>query len=252
MEERFLSRFPLKNVLILNNRNRDLRFLQRDVANLAASYVTDSLKKNMVIGTAWGTTLADMLKFLYPVDIPVDVVQLMGAVPCKTPNCTPQSIVAGMADRLGGHADFLNMPLYIEDDYVREKICKDSNNAVILNKGMFSDMIITSVIDVERVGEKDIWLGYMTPELYEELIQKGAVGSIFAHFYDKNGNEINCAWNQKCVSIPFKYIKSVPDVVVVASSPLKAQAILSAIKGNLIDTLVTDGTTATAVLNLLQ
>ena len=111
----------------------------------------------------------------------------------------------------GGHADFLNMPLYIEDDYVREKICKDSNNAVILNKGMFSDMIITSVIDVERVGEKDIWLGYMTPELYEELIQKGAVGSIFAHFYDKNGNEINCAWNQKCVSIPFKYIKSVPD-----------------------------------------
>lgn len=252
LEERFLSRFPLKNVLILNNRNRDLRFLQRDVANLAATYVMDHLKKNMVIGTAWGTTLADMLKFLYPADMPIDIVQLMGAVPCKTPNCTPQSIVAGMADRLQGHADFLNMPLYIEDDYVREKICKDSNNAVILNKGMFSDMIITSVIDVERVGEKDIWLGYMTPELYGELIQKGAVGSMFAHFYDKEGIEIECTWNQKCVSIPIKYIKSVPDVVVVASSPLKAQAILSAIKGNLIDTLVTDGTTATAVLNLLQ
>ena len=67
-----------------------------------------------------------------------------------------------------------------------------------------------------------------------------------------DGQEVDCTWNQKCVGISFKHIRDVPDVVGVASSPLKAPAILAAIRGQLIDTLITDGTTATAVLNMLE
>lgn len=251
LEERFLSRFHLKNARILNNRGRNLDYLQYDVGNLAAEYVMEHLKKNMVIGTSWGTTLRDMVCSLSPTNIPVDVVQLMGSVPCKTPNCTPQAIVSGISERFHCHADFLNLPLFLEDDYVRQKICEDSNNKKILNKGLFSDMIVTGISDVERIGEKDFWLGYMTPEMYQELLEKGAVGAVFARFFDKNGLEIDCTWNQKCVSIPFKNVLEVPDVVGIASSPLKAPAILAAIRGGLIDTLVTDGTTATAVLDML-
>ena len=252
LEERFLSRFHLKGARILNNRGRDLNYLQRDVGNLAAEYVMERLKKNMVIGTAWGTTLRDTAEFLSPADVPVDVVQLMGSVPCKTPNCTPQAIVSNIAGRFNGHADFLNKPLFIENDYVRQKICEDANNQKILNKGIFSDMILTGITDVERVAQKDFWLGYMTPELYRELKEKGAVGAVFARFYDRDGQEVDCTWNQKCVGISFKHIRDVPDVVGVASSPLKAPAILAAIRGQLIDTLITDGTTATAVLNMLE
>lgn len=246
-----LAHLALKDARILNNRGRDRTYLQQDVGRLAAKYIMENLKKDMVIGTAWGTTLRDTLHALYPADIPVDVVQLMGSVPCKTPNCTPQAIVAGIADRFNSHADFLNMPLFIEDDYVRQQLCEDSNNKKILNKGILSDMILSSISDVERIGEKEFWLGYMTPQMYDELLEKGAVGAIFAHFFDKNGQEIDCTWNRKCVSISFQHIHEVPNVVGIASSPLKAPAILAAIRGKLIDTLITDGTTATAILNML-
>lgn len=250
LERRIKDRYPINNVIVLNNRNRDLEYRQRDVSSLAAQYINESIKKDTVVGTSWGTTLAETVKFLKPSGTGVDVVQLMGSVPCRTPNCTPQSIVTGAADALKGHADFLNMPLYIEDDFVRKAICADNNNAVILNKGMFSDMILTSVSDVGQIKDKEFWLGYMTPEMHQEVIDRGAVGAMFARFFDKDGNEVDCQWNKKIVTISFDNIKNVPDVVVIAASPSKTDAIMAAVKGRLVNTLVIDGRTASTILGL--
>ena len=46
------------------------------------------------------------------------------------------------------------------------------------------------------------------------------------------------------------HIKGVPDVVVIASGRQKATAISYALKASLINTLITDGTTASAILGL--
>ena len=48
---------------------------------------------------------------------------------------------------------FLNMPLFIEDDYVRASMRQDKNNQKILNQGMFADMVLTSINDLESVKE---------------------------------------------------------------------------------------------------
>lgn len=250
LEDRIRDRFPVKNVRILNNRDRDPAFIQRDVGNLASTYIMENLKKDMVIGTSWGTTLADTIQTFQPLSIPVEVVQLMGSVPCNTPNCSPQEVASSLSQILGGHADFLNMPLFIEDDYVREALCRDINNTRVLNKGMFSDMILTSVSDVAGINSKGFWQEYMTDEMYEELCQKGAVGSMFARFYDESGKELECAWNKKCITISFKYIKNVPDVVVIAASKKKVESLVSAMQGNLVDTLITDGASAARILKL--
>ena len=206
----------------------------------------------MVIGTSWGSTLAKTVRQLQPISIPIHAVQLMGSVPCNSPEHTPQGIVASIADAFSGQGSFLNLPLYIEDDYVRTAMCKDTNNMRILNQGMFSDMILTSVSDVESIKTKDFWLGYMTPDLYKEICRKGAVGAMFARFYDKDGKEVDCTWNKRCVSIAFQHIIGVPDVVVIASGKQKAHAISCAIKGRLVDTLITDGTTASVILGLTE
>ena len=235
LEERFKNRYPLKNVRILNNRNREPFTIPDDVSSLA---------------TSWGTTLARMVKHLHPSDIPVHIVQLMGSVPCSSPSYTPQGIVSGMSDLYGKNGSFLNLPLYIEDEYVKQAMCNDSNNKKILNQGMFSDMILTSVNDITSIQKKEFWLGYMTPEMYHEIIEKGAVGAIFARFFDENANEIDCAWNRRCVSISFAHIKEVPNVVLIASGREKVHAMSSVIRSGLINTLITDGTTASYILGL--
>lgn len=250
LEERIKSLFSVKNVRVLNNRNRPKDRIQADVGCLGASYIMESLKKDMVIGTSWGTTLADTIKHIKPAPFPVHVVQLMGSVPCNSPNHTPQGIVSTMAELFQCQGSFLNLPLYIHDDYAPQVICNDINNKKIINQGMFSDMILTSISAVETISQQDFWLGYMTPEMYQEICSKGAVGAMFARFFDRSGNEVDCSWNHRCISISFDHIKGVPDVVVIASGRQKATAISYALKASLINTLITDGTTASAILGL--
>ena len=76
----------------------------------------------------------------------------------------------------------------------------------------------------------------MTPQMYQEICDKGAVGALFARFFDEAGNEIDCAWNHCCVSISFKHIINVPNVVCIASGIQKAKAVSIAIQKKYINT----------------
>ncbi len=90
----------------------------------------------------------------------------------------------------------------------------------------------------------------MTSPMFQELCEKGAVGAMFARFFDQNGREIDCDWNRRCVSISLPQVQNVPDAVLIASGTQKASAVSCAIKSGIIDTLITDGTTASVILGL--
>ena len=249
IEERLKSRFGLKHARVLNNRISEKSLYLQNACKLGAEYLMENVKKNMIIGTGWGDSLSMMLRFLQPLDIGADVVQLMGSVPCKTPNSTPQAIVTSLAETFRGHADFLNLPLYIEDDYVRNIMCSDSNNSIILKKGIFCDKVLASVGTLEQVKENGYWRGCMPIDVYEDLQKKGACGSILGRFFDADGKELDCRWNEKSISLSIRQLQNIPDVVIVASPSSKASALAAALKGGFINTVITDGTTATKILN---
>ena len=249
LEERLKSRFPVKNVQVLNNRIVPKDAIQANVGRLAAEYIMNSLRKDMVIGTSWGTTLADTVACIRSAPFPVQVVQLMGAVPCRFSSHAPQGIVSDLASLFECRGEFLNLPLFIADPYVRKAMQEDVNNKRVLNEGIFSDMILTSVSAIETIDKQDFWLGYLTPEMYKEACDHGAAGAMFARFYDKDGKEVDCTWNRCCITISFDHIKQVPDVVVIAAGKAKASALRYALKAGLVNTLIIDGTLASAILH---
>lgn len=248
IEERLKTRFGLKHARVLNNRNRE-NILYQDVCRLGAEYLMEHNQKNMIVGTGWGNTLAQLIRLLQPLDLATDVVQLTGSLPCESLNSTPQAIVTSLAETFRGHASFLNLPLYIEDDYVRKAMCEDHNNSTILKKAIFCDKVLASLATPEQIKESDYWRGSMPPELYQELVERGACGSILGRFFDGEGKELDCLWNQKSVSLPIRNLHNIQDVIVVAAPATKAAALMAALKGGFIDTLITDGTTATCILN---
>lgn len=249
IEERLKDRFGLKHARVLNNRIREKSMYHQDVCKLGAEYLMEHTKKHMIIGTGWGDSLAVLLKKLQPLDLSTDIVQLMGSVPCESISSTPQAVVTSLAEIFNGHADFLNLPLYIEDEYVRNAMCSDSNNSVILKKGIFCDKVLASIGTLDKVKESNYWRGCMPQNLYKELIEKGACGSILGRFFDASGKELSCTWNDRSISLSIQQLQNIPDVVIVASPSSKAPALTAALKGNFINTLITDGTTATKILN---
>lgn len=248
IEDRLKSRFGLKHARVLNGRDRQ-QFLYQNVCKLGAEYLMEHIKKNMILGTGWGNGLALLISLLQELDVSADVVQLAGSLPCESLNSTPQAVVTSLAETFHGRASFLNLPIYIEDDYVRNAMCNDRNNSVIIKKSVFCDKILANIVTLEQIKESDYWRGTMPTDLYEELEDMGACGSILGRFFDENGKELDCRWNEKSISPSISQLKNIPDVIVTAAPATKAAALMAALKGGFIDTLITDGTTATCILN---
>ena len=120
---------------------------------------------------------------------------------------------------------------------------------MILKKGIFCDKVIASIGTMGKIRESDYWRGSMPPEIYKDLVEKSACGSILGRFFDANGQELACDWNEKSISLSIQQLRNISDVVIVASPVSKAPALLAALKGDFINTLITDGTTATRILN---
>lgn len=249
LEERLKERYNLSDVRVLNNRGKKADDIYKGVEKLAADYIWNCLKKDMVIGTSWGTTLSNVVQQIRYVPFPVNIVQIMGAVPCKYPSHTPQGVVSDLAHQLDGSGNFLNVPLYIKDDLVRKALMEDANNRRVANQGRFSDMVLTSVSNMYTIHEKDFWKQYLTDDLLQEVVDKGAVGSIFGRFYDSHGQEIDCLWNKRLVTPTFQQIKDIPNVVVIAYGEGKTDALEGALSGGLINSLIVDGRTAATILS---
>mgnify|MGYP000603443537 CR=1 FL=1 len=86
--------------------------------------------------------------------------------------------------------------------------------------------------------------GIRTEEEYTELIQKGAVGEIVGRIYDKEGQVVDEDLRRKMIGISTQQIKKIPVRVGISYGKDKVEAIKGAIKGEMINVLVTDATTA--------
>ena len=85
-----------------------------------------------------------------------------------------------------------------------------------------------------------------------ELRDVGAVGEICTRFFDVAGRPCITALDRRLVALDLHQLRAVPLVVGVASGKSKAAAILGAVRGGYVNSLVTDDVTATEVLGLAR
>ena len=87
----------------------------------------------------------------------------------------------------------------------------------------------------------------MTAEEMEALMAEGAAGEITSWVYDADGRVMDCAFNRRVASAPLPVPGSGP-VVGLAVGNDKAGAIRAALRGRLINGLITDEATAARLL----
>jgi DNA-binding transcriptional regulator LsrR (DeoR family) len=126
--------------------------------------------------------------------------------------------------------------------FINQKSIRDAltlaNNADIkvVSIGTIEDNYNGPVLGEKRVDDIDFW----------ELKGRNVVGEVLAHFFDKEGNIVDHSITKRSVvvDIPTKRGK----VVAVSGGTHKIEAIRGALKGKLIDVLVTDYDTCMALL----
>jgi DNA-binding transcriptional regulator LsrR (DeoR family) len=91
--------------------------------------------------------------------------------------------------------------------------------------------------------------GFITDSEVRGLLDAGAVGEIAGWAFDAGGRLLDNATNDRVAGIPLAR-PARPRTVAVAGGPEKVAAILAAMRGRLISGLITDETTAEALLAL--
>jgi deoxyribonucleoside regulator len=90
--------------------------------------------------------------------------------------------------------------------------------------------------------------GFIDEAFMEDIRARGAVGTICARFFGRDGLPVGTRFDDRTMSIALEDLARVPLRIAAAITPDKAPAIRAAVEGGLINAVATDAATAKALL----
>lgn len=248
LEKQIKTQFSLANVVVIKaTKDADSNDLRRAVGYFGAVPVASLLKANDVVAVAGGRTIHELVRHI-PTGTTkaLTVVQAMGTVDSHVSVFDAQEVGRVMAQRLGGSFLSLNTPAFIPEKRTRDALLElqqvrnvrahlGRSTVAIIGVGTLANSVF-----VER--------GTIDEAMVRELERAGAVGEICGRFIDASGNECATAWRDRVISVELEQLRKAPEVIAVVSGNDRSAAILAAITGRLIKSLVIDELGATALL----
>jgi len=248
IEKELIDRFGLIEAVVVPTADT-LDNTKEGVGIACASFLKASIKEHDIIGCAWGRILYSMGKALKFHDFKnITVVQLMGGLNTGD-SINPQEILRLIASKLNAEGVWLNTPALVESQKVRDALLQDDSVRKTLDVAKKCTKIILGIGDTTEQASLVKTSALIKSEI-KELRKIGAVGDVLSWFYDLNGVVVDHPITKRVLSVPVKDIKAIPIRIGGTSGEVKVKPILGAIKGKLINVLVTDENTAMGVIKL--
>jgi DNA-binding transcriptional regulator LsrR (DeoR family) len=210
--------------------------------------VEERLAPGTVIGVSDGETVAAIAAAIRRGrSQDIDVVSLIGGLGAAQVPTYSTEIGRVLAANLGGRAWQLPAPAVVESAGAAEALF-----GMGLVRSVFEKM---GLVSIALVG-----IGAMTPQAavfshgmidpgeIDAIIARGAIGSICARFFDRNGTPIASEFNDRTIAITLPDLARVGLRIGAAIGLDKVAAIRAALGGGLVNALATDVETATALL----
>jgi DNA-binding transcriptional regulator LsrR (DeoR family) len=250
IEGRLEERFGLQEALVVEAHSGDSQSqVSRAVGSMAAGYLSRAISGRSTIGMCWGDTLRHMVASLSPHRYPdAEVVQIIGGIGQPDAEVHATELCRSMARTLDCRLTLLPVPGIVADQRTRESLLSDVH--VKRAVGAFDDLDIAFVgIGAPTTDSVTMRDGSIISRAeLDELLRKGTVGDIALRYYDADGECIESEINDRIIGMTLEQIKQVPRVVGVSGGPQKVDAIRAALRGRLINVLITDSVTAGKLL----
>jgi DNA-binding transcriptional regulator LsrR (DeoR family) len=240
LEQALRERFGLAHVRVAAFRpGSDVRAAAGD---LAAQWLDESLRDGQVLGLSWGTSLQAMVAAT-TVDKPrsVEVVPLVGGLSAAESLVAGQELVRDLAGRLGATYRYLHAPALLRSETAREALLAEPAIRDVLARASAADVAMVGIGAVGTGSSNDIIAGLgLSPAELEEFLAKGPVGDTCGRFFDAEGRPIRGVVHDRVLAVDLEELRRIPVVVGVATGAEKAPGVLGALRGKIIDGLVTD------------
>lgn len=249
LERKMEEKFNLKCVIIVSKKSD--AFEQKDeLGKAAADYLVRVIKEGSVVGVSMGTTLTHISKFIdsrmyYR---KLMFVPLLGGVGQIEMELHSNHIAENLAKKFGGHSIFFHSPAVVSRIETKEALLNEDSVKRVFEQITNLDIALVGIGTLQS-SSTILKAGYYSEELLEKLKEKGAVGDICLRFFDENGDSSHIEINNNVVGMSLKNLKTIPYSIGVASGIEKADSILGALKGHLINVLIIDEECAEEIYN---
>jgi DNA-binding transcriptional regulator LsrR (DeoR family) len=155
-----------------------------------------------------------------------------------------------MAERLGGRSYQIHAPLFADSAAERGMLINMRSVADVFQRAREAKIAVVGIGSILSDDSSYYDLHPSSSTDRAAIERSGASCELLAHLLDDQGQVCDYSLNRSLVSLTLPEFASIPTKIGVASGPNKVSPILSVLRGNHLDTLVTDEATGARVLAL--
>lgn len=158
-------------------------------------------------------------------------------------------VATRLAQALGGSALGIYAPAYAESPEIRDAFLRSDDVRRTVERARGADVAVVGIGDAD-LDSLVVRLGCITRDEMARVRDEGAVGDILGGFFNAAGEPIATWIEDRVVGLTTSDLRSIDNVVAVATEASKAEAILGALNSGLVHTLITSLAAARRVLEL--
>ena len=245
---RLKKRYGLVDGLIIPANRNNLDFSLRNVVSQAALFVEKKLANCQRIGLGWGNTVSQLINLFHVDLIGMDnqrvACPLIGSMTSPSSDWHPNELARRLTERIGGQTVWLHAPAFpgTKENYKNFQVTEEFQ--YIYKCWQKLDIALVEIEAYPSVPDQAtaIRFGFA-------LNTKQAVGGLLSYFYDISGKIIE-GENDYVIRIPLDFLRKVKRIFLICSGNTKVQALLGALKMDIVTHLVTDDITANTILEL--
>jgi deoxyribonucleoside regulator len=193
------------------------------------------------VGLSWGRTMYSVGQFMHLCEPrpQLKLVQLCGSAGTKENEIPASALIQTWAYAIDAKPFFLPAPTIVESKEIRDILLKDETIKNSYQEIRNVDLAIVGIGNTEQ--DTAILSTNFINGLTSEKLKEKSVGDVNLHFFDENGDFTMPEISERVIALDFMRI---PTRVGMAYGVNKKDAILGALKGRIVNILLTDEETA--------
>jgi DNA-binding transcriptional regulator LsrR (DeoR family) len=245
LARRLRDRYGLTSALVIPA--GDPATASERVGRAGARLVAQGLKPHDVLGVAWGRTVLALATALPALALPtVSVVQIAGSA-ISTEEFSPEFCTSIIGNRIGARCINLHAPGIVSRPEVKAMLMAEPTLLKQFEIIRSCNKIVFGIAGLDQAS-LPARSGYLTAEIRQTYLSRGAVGVLAGRFVGRNGAPLLDELDDRMIGMTLDEITRIPERICVAGGAEKREAIAAMLAGNYATTLVTDAAAAEGLL----
>jgi deoxyribonucleoside regulator len=247
IEIKLANKFDIEQAIVVKINEFSEKTALDPVAEAAARYLGKIVGNYHIMGVTWGHTVYHVVNKLIPIEVNhLTLVQIGGGL--GTIEGTDNNMLTMMlGQKLGAKAQVIPAPIIVRNRSLRDTLFKEKKIQQTLEIAKKADLVLFGVGLIGREGL--LWQsGFLKDTDTVKLRKAGAVGAICGRFFDAGGQKCWGELDDRTIGLNLAELRNIRHKICIASGKEKIDAILGALRGKLLNVLVTDERTAVSLL----